>query len=81
MRSPEQFANVVHQMADIVEVVLLGAQGPGAFPLLIWPEMADAQWRDAALRAIDDRRVMDAQFCEPNELNDWMFKARRRVAS
>lgn len=82
MRSPQQFAVVVHQMVDAVNFAMLGAQGTDrTLPMLVWPEMADAQWREAAMNALDTRRVMNATFCEPNELNDWIFKAQRRIIS
>lgn len=83
MRSPEQFARAVEVMAENFGLVMMGAQMPGrAHPMLCWPEMADPQWREAALTAVNAKTVVrDATFCEPNEVNDWIFKARRRLVA
>ena len=77
MRSPEYFARFVLEVALRMDRVVCYEQG-GPHPSLIWPEMSDPQWRDAALNFIDKSRISDAQFVEPSPVSDWTFIAQRR---
>ena len=77
MRSPEYFARFVLEVVSRMDRVACYEQG-GPHPSLIWPEMGEYAWREAALIAIDKTRVHNAKFVEPTEVSDWVFIAERR---
>lgn len=80
MRAPDYFARFVLEATGRMDRVCCYEQG-GPHVSLIWPEMAEAQWRDAALNAINKDLVAGAQFLEPNAGNSWwVFLAHRAGA-
>ena len=84
MRSPEYFSQFVLEVVSKLDRVVCYEQG-GPHHSLVWPEMGEAQWREAALnavRALD--RIGEAKFEEPTPEHDWLFfavgKGRSRTA-